>query len=172
MPTLPALVTDIYWWKTLLTGDEISNYLTAPATEAAIATATAEAATSTAEAATAGVTTTTAAVVSDATTTETASGSSAAATGSAVVSGSSAAVSDASSAISDISSSSAVVGGKILFGALLFCPPPHFLILLFVTNSCFYSLCYSFSRSLVKLFFFLCSSTYSCCRKSIQCCFT
>ncbi|EPB85467.1 hypothetical protein HMPREF1544_07740 [Mucor circinelloides 1006PhL] len=47
MPTLPAPVTDIYWWKTLLTGDEINNYLTGPATEAATAPAT-EAATATA----------------------------------------------------------------------------------------------------------------------------
>lgn len=35
LPTLPTLNTDIYWWKTLLTGDEINNYLTGPATEAA-----------------------------------------------------------------------------------------------------------------------------------------
>ncbi|KAL7326694.1 hypothetical protein PS15p_208990 [Mucor circinelloides] len=49
MPTLPAPVTDIYWWKTLLTGDEINNYLTGPATEAATAPAT-EAATATATA--------------------------------------------------------------------------------------------------------------------------
>ncbi|KAG2201196.1 hypothetical protein INT47_013007 [Mucor saturninus] len=104
VPTLPALVTDIYWWKTLLTGDEISNYLTAPATEAATATANAAVAGAT--------TTTTAAVAAAATTSENASGSSAVASGSASVSGSSAAVSDASSAVSDISSSSAVVGAS------------------------------------------------------------
>ncbi|CAO3640848.1 unnamed protein product [Mucor fragilis] len=53
MPTLPAAVTDIYWWKTLLTGDEIKNYLTGPATEAATAAATATATQETASDATA-----------------------------------------------------------------------------------------------------------------------
>ncbi|GAA5809977.1 hypothetical protein MFLAVUS_003392 [Mucor flavus] len=111
VPTLPAAVTDIYWWKTLLTGDEISNYLTGPATEAATAT---QATTDAQE--TNSADTTTAAVTEATPTGQESLSAAATATDSAISSVNSnlaSAISDASSAISDILSTSAAVSDSI-----------------------------------------------------------
>lgn len=168
VPTLPAAVTDIYWWKTLLTGDEISNYLTGPATEAATAT---QATTDAQE--TNSADTTTAAVTEATPTGQESLSAAATATDSAISSVNSnlaSAISDASSAISDILSTSAAVsdsiatssGGKIRIYNLLRPSPFNtntFLLFFFCP---LYSSTFSFCRCLDKFFCFLCS-TYSCC---------
>lgn len=119
----PAAVEtpNIYWWTSLLTGDEIKNYLTEPATAAATGIPTADTAT-TADSATA-----TTAAASDATT----SAEIEAATASASTSDASASTSDdiasiqsaatslasaessLASAISDVSSSASSVAGML-----------------------------------------------------------
>lgn len=109
----PAAVEtpNIYWWTSLLTGDEIKNYLTEPATAAATGIPTADAATTTADAATA-----TTAAASDATTSaEIEAATASASTSDDIASIQSAATSLASaesslaSAISDVSSSASSV---------------------------------------------------------------